>query len=91
MQFIHRSHISQDMAVASFSPGLFGSLGWSSGTAKLVGWPLQLKSGTAADFTCKLCLQNKTQRRFYLACMGECLAHWGGPLALPSWLAGPYN
>ena len=29
--------------------------------------------------------------RFYLACMGECLAQWGGPVALPSWLAGPYN
>ena len=45
---------------------MFGSLGWSSGPAKLVGWPLQLKSGTAADFTCKLCLKNKTKRQSHL-------------------------
>ena len=45
---------------------MFDPLGWSSGPAKLVGWPLQLKSGTAADFTCKLCLKNKTQRQSHL-------------------------
>jgi hypothetical protein len=28
---------------------------------------------------------------FYLAFSGECLAYWGGPVALASWLAGPYN
>jgi hypothetical protein len=28
---------------------------------------------------------------FSLACTGECLAHWGVPLVIPSWLAGPYN
>ena len=45
---------------------MFDLLGWSSGPAKLVGWPLQLKSGTAADFTCKLCLKNKTKRQIHL-------------------------
>ena len=69
--FIPRSRIYRDMAVAAFLSGLygwmFGSLGWSSGPAKLVGWPLQLKSGTAADFTCKLCLKNKTQRQSHIA------------------------
>ena len=45
---------------------MFGPLGWSSGPAKLVGWPLQLKSGTAAVFTCQLCLKNKTQRQSHL-------------------------
>ena len=45
---------------------MFGSLGWSSGPAKLVGWPLQLKSGTAADFTCKLCLKNITQGQSHI-------------------------
>ena len=62
--FIPWSHIYQGMADAAFLSGLhgwmFGSLGWSSSPAKLVGWPLQLKSGTAADFSCKLCLKNKT-------------------------------
>ena len=70
LNFIPRSHIYRDMAVAAFSSGLqgwmFGSLGWSSGPAKLVGWPLQLKSGTAADFACKLFLKNKTQRQSHL-------------------------
>ena len=70
LNFIPRSHIYRDMAVAAFSSGLqgwmFGSLGWSSGPAKLVGWPLQLKSGTAADFACKLFLKNKTQRQSHI-------------------------
>ena len=70
MQFIHRSNIYRDIGVAAFLTVLqgwmFGPLGWSSGPAKLVGWPLQLKSGTAADFTCKPCLKNKTQRQSHL-------------------------
>ena len=70
MPYIPRSHIYRDTGVAAFLPGLqgwmFGPLGWSSGPAKLVGWPLQLKSGTAADFTCKLCLKNKTKRQSHL-------------------------
>jgi hypothetical protein len=45
---------------------MFGSLGWSSGPAKLVHWPLQLKTGTAADFTCQLCLKNKSQRKSHI-------------------------
>ena len=45
---------------------MFGQLGWSSGPAKLVGWPLQLKSATAAVFTCNLCLKNKTQRQSHI-------------------------
>jgi hypothetical protein len=45
---------------------MFGPLGWSSGPAKLDSWPLQLKSRTAADFTCKLCLTNKTQMQCHL-------------------------
>jgi hypothetical protein len=43
-----------------------GELGWSSDPAKLVGWPLQLKSGTAADFKCKLCLKNQTKMQRHL-------------------------
>ena len=54
----------------AFFPGLqgwmFGPLGWSSGPAKLIVWPLQLKPGTAADFNCKLFLKNKTQRQSHL-------------------------
>ena len=47
---------------------MFGplALGWSSGPDKLVGWPLQLKTGTAAVFTCKPFLENKTQRQSHL-------------------------
>ena len=64
LNFIPGSHIYRDMAVAAFLSGLhgwmFGSLGWSSGPAKLVGWPLHLKSGPAAvPCTCltQSCLQ----------------------------------
>ena len=70
IKFIPRSHIYRDTGVAAFMPGLqgwmFGQLGWSSGPAKLVGWPLQLKTGTAAVFTCQLCLKNKTHRQSQL-------------------------
>ena len=70
LNFIPRSHIYRDMAVVAFLSGLhgwmFGSLGCSSAPAKLVGWPLQLKNGTAADFTCKLCSKNKTQRQSHI-------------------------
>ena len=38
---------------------MFGPLGWSSGPARLVDWPLQLKSGTAVAFTLKLSLNKK--------------------------------
>ena len=69
LNFIPRSHIYRNMDVAAcllgFQVWMFCTLGWSSGPAKLVGWPLQLKTGTAADFTCKLCLKNKPQRQFF--------------------------
>ena len=70
MNFIHRSDIYRDMAVAAFLSGLhrwmFGSLGWSIGPAMLVCWPLQLKTGIAAVFTCKLCLKKKKQRESHI-------------------------
>ena len=70
MQFIPRSHIYRDTGAAAVLPGfhgwMFGSLGWSSGPVNLVHWPIHLKSATAADFTWRLCLKNKTQRQSHL-------------------------
>ena len=49
--FIPRSQIYQDI----FLPGwMFGSLGWYIGSLALT---------TAADFTCYICMKNKSQRQ----------------------------
>jgi hypothetical protein len=79
LNYIPMSHICRDMAVAVFLPGLhgwmFGSLGWSSGPSKLVHWPLQLKTGTAANFICQVCLKNKSQRQSHIK-LGYLMVHY---------------
>ena len=67
---------------------MFGPLGWSSGPAKLVDWPLQLKTGTAADFTYKLYLKNKTQRQSQIT-LGSFLVQYHFALHPP--FKGPFT